>query len=499
MPERRRLAPGEVARELFGLVPDRDERASQLCAEMLCMLVANDYTTPNGESSLRGPKLRRFAVRSLVLGENFLVQREEGRAGHDDFTPQRYGEYLARGEDFLGSANLTLARSALRGLVDPSTELRQPGSRLLLPFHESLVWFDSRRTMNNPWTVRKVYMRGSGITLARLLLMAPDDAARELAEMATSLIKGALRADSPLAAIADQLEGALTDEGAHPPLEQDEVEAWNFGAHPRLSGLASAVPRHAEGVMAQGQASSPARLWQLRTVLALDVIRHVVGTAWSVTETPEEHRYFLLTFGGGPRAENRVRHRSEQSYQQSRIRIKEASVRTIESLMERIGDELDNPDWGAEFEARTRLGDIIQELRGGADDYPSLARRTFEGGSYDRSGDGFRVLLESIGMLAGTGAYRYLTATPDFLAAMVGALSSEMPMESHEFFKRVFAEWGIVISADAADCTSLVDELEGAEMARNQARAEQVMVEAGLAIALSDRTTVVGERAARDA
>jgi hypothetical protein len=46
----RRLTPGAVAKELFGIDPDRDERASQLCAETLLTLAQNRYRSPCARS-----------------------------------------------------------------------------------------------------------------------------------------------------------------------------------------------------------------------------------------------------------------------------------------------------------------------------------------------------------------------------------------------------------------------------------------------------------------
>ena len=138
--ERQRLSPGQVATRLFGLAPDRDERAPQLCQEALLTLALNDYEQAAGEQLRKAPKRERFALRSLALGTNFLAGRAEGRAGDPDTTPQLYGERLAKGEDMRGSAELGLARQALEGLIDPDTRKGQPGGWLLFPFHESLLW-----------------------------------------------------------------------------------------------------------------------------------------------------------------------------------------------------------------------------------------------------------------------------------------------------------------------------------------------------------------------
>ena len=119
-----------------------------------------------------------------------------------------------------------------------------------------------------------------------------------------------------------------------------------------------------------------------------------------------------------------------------------------------------------------------------------------ENANYGRAEDGFRVLLESVGLLAGT-RYRYLTAPPDLLAALVGALSAAMPMTSRDFFAAVRQEWGFVINQESATGTTLGSQLDGAGLERNARHAERLLSDAGLALGLSDRTTMVGERAAR--
>ena len=303
---RRRLAPGQIAEELFCLDPDRDERAPQLCAETLLTLTQNGYKAPVAADRIRSPKIQRFAVRSLALEENFLSGRDTGRAGDDRTTPTEYGSILARGGTIRDSANLQLAQQTMQGLVDPETQVGQKGTWLLRPFHESLPWYDARRPgPNSPeYSVRKVKMRGSGITLARLLTSPPDPGDAEVGERAVVAIQEALTLSSPLADISARLEEALPRGEAYtrpPDLEQDEQDAWEKGADPRLADLASRICRHAEGVMRQGGASGPAKLWQLRTILALDLAVHVLHTAWSVTDAPTEERYLLLSLGDGPR------------------------------------------------------------------------------------------------------------------------------------------------------------------------------------------------------
>jgi hypothetical protein len=497
----RRLTPGSIAKELFGIDPDRDERASQLCVETLLTLAQNHYRAPDDVEQLITPKRERFALRSLALGTNFLEMVEDGRVGDEDTTPQRYGAELAAGADIRGSANLALARDALQGLIDPETHQGQAGGWLLFPFHESLLWYDARRERARPWRVRKVYMRGSGITLARMLLQpnAGEDASR-LGTRAVAAIRTTLQGPSPVAHIAEQLESALPERPL-PATEPDEKGAWTRGADQNLADLAQRVCRHADGVMLQGTISGPARLWQLRTILALDLAAHALRTAWGTAGTPASERFLLLSFGGPPRAENRIRQRAETAYQQARLRLRLATVATLAQAMERVAREGD-VDWDDELEnRRDRMRAVIDgldEARVSAD-YERLARLATETADYGRSADGFRVLLDTIGVLAGTGAYRFTTATPELLAALVGALSSRMPMTSQDFFDALFDEWGVVIGQDQAARTGLGEQVDGAELERNARRAELLMADAGLALALSDRTVVVGERAKREA
>ncbi|GAA2715136.1 hypothetical protein ACFY2R_24220 [Micromonospora olivasterospora] len=509
--DNRNLTPGRVAQVLFGLDPDRDERAPQLCAETLLTLAQNRYRAPARTDDLRSPKRQRFALRSLALATNFLAGRE-GRAGEDNMTPHLYGKILASGSDVRNSANLALAQSALQGLVDPDTQRGQPGAWLLRPFHESLLWYDARKAPSRPdWTVRKVYMRGSGITLARLLLAPTDPKAAEQGASAVSAIQAALTGPSPLADISRRLESALQTDVPFttktPDTEDDEKAAWERGEDELLQPLASSLCRHAEGVMCQGGASGPAKLWQLRTILALDLAVHALRVAWDTTSTPEEDRFLLLSFGGGPRAQDRIRQRSEESYRRARIRLNEATISTVARIMRQLV-ERKTVVWADEFENRRNKLDgekgpdgLLHQLtkltaRSSDDDYLRLARTSVESANYGRAEDGFRVLLESVGLVAGT-RYRYLTATPDLLAALVGALSSRMPMPSNEFFAAVRQEWGLVINQESAASTSLRGQVDGAGLERNARRAERLMTEAGLALSLSDRTTVVGERAQR--
>jgi hypothetical protein len=502
MPEQR-LAPKAIAKRLFGIDPDRDERASQLCAETLLTLVANSRDPRAGE--LQSPKLRRFALRSLVLEANFLEGISELLDG-GDMSAAEYGKQLAAGEDFKGADNLPLAKAALRSLIDPSTDQGQPGQRLMLPFHEKLLWYDARPSgQARTFTVRKVRMRGSGITFARMLLAPPPSAhAVELGESAVRGIHEALALQSPLSEIAAALEEVLPEEARRPPaVEEDERQSWALGADESLAVMAQALCRHAAGLTEQGAASGPAKLWQLRTVLALDLAVNSLRRAWDLTESPAESRCLLLAIAGLERRDDRVRLRSERSYDEARTAIRWATIATLANVMEELAKQR-TVDWSSELETRTAnllQQAVVEPLRrmGRRADFRALAQLAFENANYDRSGEGFRVLLESIGMSAGGTRYRYLSATPDLLSALVGALSAEMPMTSGDFFSRLGEEWGLVISPEAAMGTVLRNELDGADLAVNARRFEKLMIDAGLASGLSDRTVLVGERAGRRA
>ena len=259
-----RLTPGAIAEELFCLDPDRDERAPQLCAETLLTLVQNGYRAPEA-GQLITPKRQLFALRSLAMGENFLGGRDDGRVGDDETTPAEYGASLAAGHDVRSSSHLNLAHQTLQGLVDPETQRgSQPGAHLLRPFHESLLWYDARKagTKSSEYTVRKVYMRGSGITLARLLADPADPTAAELGRAAVAAIRDALTSHSPLAAISSRLESVLPADAPYnrpPDLEADEQAAWDRGTDPKLAHLATAPvpPCRRRNVASRRQRSRP--------------------------------------------------------------------------------------------------------------------------------------------------------------------------------------------------------------------------------------------------
>jgi hypothetical protein len=251
--------------------------------------------------------------------------------------------------------------------------------------------------------------------------------------------------------------------------------------------------------MLQGGATGPAKLWQLRSVMALDLAMHALRVAWNVSDIPEDQRYLLLSFAGPPRAENRVRQRSELSLDTARIRVREGILRTLVGAMAELANDPD-VEWQAEFVSRKdQLAEQIDELERGAtdEDLDRIAREVVAIADYDRPVGGFLGLLQTAGLIAGTGQYRYLAPSPELLAALVGALSMRMPMSSDEFLDAMFTEWRLVVGQQAATQTGLGIEIDGAELERNARRAEQQLDDCGLALSLSDRTTVVGERAKR--
>jgi hypothetical protein len=498
----RPLDPGEIAATLLRVRPDRDQRASQICAEVLLALVANDFEAPGSGQDPASPKLRRFALRSLVFGRNFL-EGYDHELENTTMRTEQYGALLASGEDFQGASNLQLARSALLNLVDPSTQTgAEQGQYLLMPFHKSLLWYDARRS-GSRFTVRKVRMRGTGLTLARILLDPPSGASGAARERASHAIEGiaeALSIESPLSAVATGLEEVLpNDLHAVDALEDDERKSWELGGDQSMVSLAERLCAHAEGVSKQGEASGPSRLWQLRSVLALDLAIHMVERCWEAIDVPADQRQLLMALPGPDRQLDRVRLRSERSWNDAQSAINWATTRTIESELRRL-ESTGGVRWDEVLSPRAvkRLSETVkQPYEAGSRDFQKLAQLAFENADYGRAGAGFRVLLETIGMTAGGTRYRYISATPDLLAALVGALSREMPMTSEAFFTRVRDEWGIVISPLAAAGTSVAGDLDGDELAVNVRRFERVLIESGLAAGLSDRTVMVGERAGR--
>lgn len=510
------LGPNRIIEELFALGIDRDETASQLCVETLLTLSTNEWHPPADEKLLVSPKVERFAIRSLAVGVNFLAGQGDGLVAGGTATPDAYGELLSRGRAVAGSSNLDLAHEALLGLVDPDTQKAHHGNWLLRPFHESLLWYDARRSpaqrggIPARWGVRKAHMRGGGITLARLLLDPPSADVEVLGRRAVDAIHRALTASSPLADISDVLESGLSAGHARAyPTEESERRSWRLGGDPRLGELARRVCRHAEGVMLQNGASDPAKLWQLRSVLALDVAVHVLQAAWSTTETPAAEQYLLLAFGGGARAADPVRQRSERILGRVRVRFQEAVVLTLANQMRELGTRPKPPAWSDQFELRQRkklgTGDdegVASQLAGlrhpaPREKYLELAQAAAESADYGRAELGFRRLLDSVGLLAGGSTYRYTSPPPELLGALVGALSARMPMSSTEFYSAIRDEWGLVVDQESAEGTDLETYLDGAQLERNGRRAERLLTSAGLAVGLSDRTTLVGEQSRR--
>ena len=511
------LSPGEIATDLFTVAPDRDERGSQVCVEALLTLTSNNYQSPSSSSSLKSPKRGNFALRSLVLGENFYagLSGDAYRIPKSNLTLDSYGQCLAEAKDFAGSENLANVRDALDGLVDPQTRRGASfGVALLYPLHQDLLWYDARKSGGGGmvWAVRKVYMRGSGITFARLLLDPPGDVSEDVRRAGATVcaaLQAALCTESQMSVIATALERPIADLLSHriTTIEPDETRAWDAGGKPALVRLSSAICLHSQGIFAQTNVGPTAKLWSFRNMLTLDFAMHALRTAWEESHTPQREQYLLLCFGGPPRAENIVRQFSEDSYERSRTKLREAIISRLSMRMRDAFIKMNNGEhttvarvehWKGMFEqrkAKEALREEIDALGSTVDvsEIPAIARRVFAKADYDRPMNGYRVLLESAEVLQGTGQYRFLSASPDLMAAFVGALAEHMPMTSRDFFERVFAEWHIVISPEAAAHTNLPNKVDGAELARNARRAERLLVNAGLAEQLSDSTTIVGE------
>jgi hypothetical protein len=469
--------------------------------ETYLTLWANDYSAPDGEG-LRAPKRRNPALRSLVLGTNFLEGLEE--PGPRGQSPEQLGAALAAGRDFANSANLALAQRALRALVDPQTEQGSAGASLLFPFHESLLWFDTRKSGSSgaKWAVRKVNMRGTGITLARMLLDPPaalgaDTAA--LAGEAVARIKETLQAPSPFAQLAERLQAAVPAEADHSLTpEQAELGAWERAEVPALEELGRRVIRHARNVVSDATASPSTRMLRLRSVLALDVAHHILCRSWEASAIPTRQRYLLLTYAPEERRNNRVRIAGEASYLAARQAITQALITTLGRRAAELA--ADGENLLEQFEGRSNLNEIAIEMAGVEPEdtvsFAMLAGRVYEeakGGGYGRPVDAFRVLLESIALLTGTGAYRWLRAQPELLGAMISA-TGRSPMDAAEFLAALREEWSLVVGEAEAVDTDLEDALDGGVLNRNARHLERLLVASGLAQALSDQTCMVGQR-----
>ncbi|HEV2857954.1 MAG TPA: serine/threonine-protein kinase [Solirubrobacterales bacterium] len=489
----RRLTPAEVSRSLFGLAPDRDERASQLAMETFLTLWANGYEAPAGKP--KSPKRRNGALRSLVLADNFL----EGFKGDSDARGAHAEEAcakLAAGRDFSGSEGIGLAQKALRALIDDRTLQGSKGATLLTPFHESLLWYDARRSgAKRPWSVRKVNMRGTGVTIGAMLLRGSggeDDAATA----ATAGIKTALKAPTPLEKLTARLREAAPDDLDPFSPEPDELAAWDAAGSNLLKPLAAKVKRHCANITAQEHVAPSAKLLQVRLILALDLIQHTLARSWEAIDAPIESRYLLLSFAVEERKENYVRMASEGSYQSARQQITQAMITELGRRAQEISETEAQPEWSFQFEKRARLDEIADRFEQALDtaDFQELAGLVFEesrGSGYGRPVDAFRVLMESVGLLHGTGQYRYLRPGPDLLAALIGAVGG-MPMPTADFLEAVWQEWGFVVGDREMTSTVLVDSLDGSLLARNARILERTLASSGLAVALSDQTCMVG-------
>jgi hypothetical protein len=370
----------------------------------------------------------------------------------------------------------------------------------MLPFHESLLWFDARKSgaAGARWAVRKVNMRGTGITLARILLDPPATLA--LSTEATNAVEGikhALQAPSPFAALAAGLQAAVPEDDAGRP-EPAETVAWNAASAPALDTLARRIIRHAQNIMSDSSTSPPARMLKLRSILALDVAVHMLERSWEASETPSDQRYLLLNYAPEERRNNRVRVASEASYQSARQSIVQALIATVA----RRASELANrgAELSEQFEVRSGLDGVAEEMRllgtANATAFGPLAGRVYEearGGGYGRPADAFRVLLDSIQLLTGTGSWRWLRAGPELLGAMIGA-AGEAPMEAPRFLTLMRTEWNLVIGEGEAIGTSIENVLDGGHLNRNARHLERLLVASGLAQSLSDQTCMVGQR-----
>ena len=488
----RGLTPRAIGRKLCTFVPDRDERASQVAMETFLSLVANDYDGDTTGIGLKSPKLARFALRSLVMKTNFLTGDVRAVSPDSDRVKSEIGSLLSIGEDFDSSENLAVVVAALRGLIDRSTKNSQPGVQLMYPFHELLLWYDSRNSKREGWSVRKVAMRGTGITLARLLSKPePGGIAGDGIGLMKQL-KSALQHEngvSKIAAHIDRLAGTEDPTTAQP----DEIESWSLGSDPALAELGLRLRKFATNVLSVNSIAYPARLWSLRNMLGLEVALHILRRSYDLTDTAQLQRYMVVSIGGPKRPDNFTRQVSEASLEKSRRTIREALIQTISSEILQLR-KIEGIDWAKEFEKRSELDHLAPHLSDQSQSADELARQIFESGTYGRPDEAFRRLIESIGALGGAGAYRFLEGTPDLFALLVLSMSDMMPMNSREFFHQVFDKWGLIIGSEAMGRTDLGIRIDASELARNARRAENMLVECGLAHSFSDSTTVVGQR-----
>jgi hypothetical protein len=325
-----------------------------------------------------------------------------------------------------------------------------------------------------------------------------DPDLKEMARQAVDSIRDALRSPSPFGELGERLQAAAPEERT--PVEPDEDEAWQSAEDERMRSLAERVIRHAHSIGLQRHVGPSQKLLQLRSILALDLAHYTLQRSWDATQTASEKRYLLASYTPEERRANRVRVHSEASYQAARQRVSQAIIATLGEAMAEIAASKDRDQpWNAYFEPRSQLHEVADALERSFEpaDFARQAERAFElasGGGYGRQGDAFRVLLESVDLLIGTGQYRYLRAGPELLGALVGALSPELPAPAERFLELVFEEWGIVIGEAEAVGTDVSDQVEGSELLRNARFLEDLLVNAGLAVALSDQTFMVGLR-----
>lgn len=418
----------EVARRLFVAAPDRDEHTQQVAMEMLLTISQNQGVDFCNQTP-RTPRRANRLLRSLALGHNFLAGKTQLDA---------LGERLAAGDDFSGSENLGLVQQSLRALVDADTLRGGAATHLMLPVHDSLLWYDVRsRTSSKadpvtkqrvsrplPYRPQRVVMRGTGITLARLLLHPPDylgPAARD-ARRACDAIAQALSADSPFAKLGTALKDP--EDAERGIMGEEERDSWDAGDEPKLKALGERLIRHTVAVMEDDSHPSQVRLLNLRRVLALDLAWHLAQASWTAAGVPEKQKYLLLCHSPKERAVNRVRVLSEESYQLTYQFMTRAVIATIREAMEERSSS--GAGWDDFFLERgkkalkaTPSQRYFEALRTAlaadpAPDFSVYAQKTFEapGDGYVRPVGAFRVLLESCGLLLGTGRWRYFRPSP---------------------------------------------------------------------------------------
>jgi hypothetical protein len=485
------VAPREVAEKLFGFRLDRDTRSPQLAMEAFLTLAANGYADRD-EASLRTPKRGNLSLRSLAIGANFHFGSQATTASGQQLAD--IGDTLSRRLDLPGFTNLDLAAESLAAVIDRETTRQADRGRwLLYPFHEALLWYDARpQRATGGWSVRQVVMRGTGITVASML----SDSSLPQSAAVLEGLKQALTAPSRFALLHDVLPDA---EEQHADAEQNEKRDWTVGRGEQVRPISEALVRHCAAICSQQRLSPAARLWQLRAMFALDIAIGALRIAWERSETPERQRYLLLVCRPlGERRHDFVRQHSEESWNGARRRLAEATVRTLSDLFE---TQPENVEWesaiGIRGEAQADrmkpVLDILKNDPSGAA-YTRAAELAFEAMDYSRAADGVRVLLESLELVAGPPAYRYLRPRPPLIAALVGALWDEMPMPLPDFTRRVYEEWSLLISEQEASGTAAADFIEGADLVVNERGLEALLTDAGLALALSDQTCLVGHQ-----